>query len=169
MSTDPFAKRTPKKEEPVAETPGVTVSPVGEISLSGKTGPGYEAGLINLRAPTVRDAAETLGIDPEGKLPNVLLAEVIAKWNEVHVFAQDHYRETKGEPAPSAKAAPAQRGKPAGATQAPDWMGLPPSCDHGKKRYVTKVGAKGQWHAWGCPGPKNDQCEDGLDFQNEPK
>jgi hypothetical protein len=58
---------------------------------------------------------------------------------------------------------------PRGATEAPAWMGQPPTCHHGTWKYVTKERADGsRWHAWGCPGPKGNSCE-GLEFVNPPK
>jgi len=67
------------------------------ISLSGKTGPGYEAGLINVSG-TVEEVARFLKLDPEsaqfGASP---FAAIVGVWNKGHIWAQKNYNTAKGD------------------------------------------------------------------------
>jgi hypothetical protein len=148
---------SPFDDTPEAEKPRGAI-----ISLSLKTGPGYEAGLVNVRG-TLPELAELMGMDPA----DANMGTVSAKWNDLHAWVMADY-EGKAHPKGSAPAK-AQNGRPAGAVTAPSFMGTAPECAHGVWKYVTKFKDDGNaWHAWGCPAPKGSGCESGLDFRNDP-
>lgn len=131
------------------------------LSFSAKTGPGYEAGLINIRG-TRTQIAKAFSQDP-----GTSVTDLVALWNSAHVYWAADY-EGKAHPKGSAPAT-SSNGRPAGAGQAPKFMGEAPECTHGVWKYVTKFKEDGNaWHAWGCPAPKGSGCESGLDFRNDP-
>lgn len=61
------------------------------VALSGKTGPGYEAGLVNISG-TVAEVAEFLKLDPESEtFKKSPFAAIVGTWNAGHHWAQGDY------------------------------------------------------------------------------
>lgn len=66
------------------------------VSLSGKTGGGYEAGLINISG-SVADVAAFLKLDVEDATFKASpFAAIVGTWNRGHVWAQKDYKSAGG-------------------------------------------------------------------------
>lgn len=165
MTADPFATAPEEPETPPAQEPkNNTVFATKEDAISDpahypikvtlKGGSGYDAPWLTFDFRSVDDADETLN-GPDG----ARLAGVLAKVQDVAKF----FVSKNVLPAPVRGGG----GSAAPAAKVPDFMGTAPSCEHGTKTYITKVSAKTgkPWHAWGCPGTKDNQCQDGLEFK----
>jgi hypothetical protein len=88
--TDPFPVPAPTATPPTA-TGGL------RISFSGKTGGGYEAGLLNISG-TEEEVAAFLRVDrttPEYKASP--FGTLVARWNQGHVWAQGDYKKASGK------------------------------------------------------------------------
>lgn len=96
VSKEPFSPFPDPAETPDKATDTVVDTPI-RISLSGKTGPGYEAGLINVSG-TVDEVARFLKLDPESDtFRSSPFAAIVGVWNKGHVWAQKNYNTVKGD------------------------------------------------------------------------
>lgn len=187
---DPADKPAPRahKKDPVpAEFP-----PAGEVGLSAKFGVGYEAPMFHVKATDVYTLGALVGYDgPTDVSTRKYFAALTDYWTNVSRIVQGNYTDSRpdrseapkaekeGTPRSFTRVAPQTRSggsRPQQRRQTDDadcsWMydeEVPPECDHGEWKTVTKVGGKGRWYAWGCPGTRDNQCEDGLQFVNKPK
>lgn len=188
---DPADKPAPRahKKNPVpAEFP-----PAGEVGLSAKFGVGYEAPMFHVKATDVYTLGALVGYDgPTDVSTRKYFAALTDYWTNVSRIVQGNYtdsrpdrpetrEETKTAPRGSGtRQAPQARGgatRPQQRRQADDadtsWMydeEVPPECDHGEWKTVTKIGKNNRrWFAWGCPGTQGNQCDDGLQFVDKPK
>lgn len=169
--SDPFAVEPDVADEAQQQTPDPAPEPAKPatsrisvesdhfpIKVTLKGGPGYDAPWLTHDFRSVEEADQILNGPDGARLAGVLtrvqaVAEFFVSKNSTPKTA----RSGGGSSAPTADSAPA-------------WMGSAPSCDHGTKKYVTKLRGDGsRWHAWGCNGTKDNQCEKGLDFKNPPK
>lgn len=193
---DEPAPRTHKRS--LAAAPETSYQPVsslvpsGEVGLSVKFGVGYEAPMFHVKANDVYTLGALVGYDgPTDVSTRKYFGGLTDYWTNVARIIQGNYKDSRPDQeapqetkqvvrgtvtrqAPQARsggARPQQR-----RTQEDDadteWMydvEVPPECDHGEWKTVTKVGAKGRWFAWGCPGTQGNQCSDGLQFVNKPR
>lgn len=166
---DPFSLAPDPADEPAPTVGSVNAQyakPAGEpapegFTLSLKTDERYDAALSVFRFPNITEANRYLSSPEGGK-------EIIGVVQSVQRLVAKN-RELSTAPARSGGAGQSSGGKPPGADGPPSWAPPAPSCGHGTRKYVTKTGAKGQWHAWGCTGPQGDSCDPGLVFFNKPK
>lgn len=70
------------------------------ISLSGKTGTGHEAGLINVSG-TEAEVAAFLRLDTADPAYQASpFSTIVGRWNQGHVWAQGDYKRAQGGKAP---------------------------------------------------------------------
>lgn len=152
--------------------------PTGKVNLSIKLSPGNEAPWFTFEADTLEGVADLVGYERAGESGAALLIGLIEYASQTERYALDTYRKSvpdtlkpgQNKFEKSGGSGGGRPGKPAEAAQAPAWMGAPPSCDHGPRKYVTKTKANGdRWHAWGCSGEQGSNCSPGLIFANAPK
>lgn len=185
MSKDPFQPEedpadTPGGEYPVAETsikavtPDAGAEPYHRYKFTFKSGSGYDAEWFTAAYPTLDEAEDDLT-----GAGAVQLARVLAAGSRVAAYFRGKGPGSQGSGGTASRPTTTSgREKPAGADEPPGWMGKPPFCEHGQRRFVSKKGAKGVWYAWGCPADKDDssKCDGppgsddaGLIFKNKPK
>lgn len=153
---DPFATA------PADDAPAATPAPVASVNntstgtdpkivLTFKEGTGFDSSWIVVHANSVDDADALL---------DQKFADLMAKTKKVAA----HFR--GGEPAAGAQRSSgggqSSNGRPAGATEAPDWMPAPPAPD-----WVYKSGFKNgnTWHAWAPPRKGEGEWQ----FHRQPK
>lgn len=172
--------------------PEVSVS--GEVGLSVKFGVGYEAPMFHVKAADVYTLGALVGYDgPTDVSTRKYFGGLTDYWTNVARIIQGNYKDSRPDPSEAheepkpvvrgtvTRQAPQARGGGARPQQRrtqeddadTEWMydvEVPPECDHGEWKTVTKIG-KGnkRWFAWGCPGTQGNQCSDGLQFLNKPK
>lgn len=137
------------------------------LSLSGRTGQGYEAGLINISG-TVEEVAAFLKLDTESDAWKASpFATIVKTWNAGHVWAQADY---KSKSSGKANAPKVESNRPEGATKSPNWMiPLRTSCPHGERVYWTKFAEDGtQKFAWKCPDPRGCAYPESFEFHDDP-
>lgn len=151
------------------------VYPTGEVGVSFKFGTGYEAPMLHFKASSLEGLADLVGYDRGAESGADLLFGLTEYCANGSKFVTGKYTEVTGRKlntstGGSSGAGGQRKGTPPEANQAPAWMGDPPSCAHGPRKYVTKTKSDGsRWHAWGCSGPQGDNCSPGLEFVNAPK
>lgn len=97
--SDPFPKTTSKTKDAPAAEPEAGL----RISLSGKTGTGFESGLINISG-TVAEVAEFLKLDTSSDtFTRSPFAAIVGTWNAGHHWAQGDYAK-KGQEGRGGKA-----------------------------------------------------------------
>jgi hypothetical protein len=153
--------------------------PTGEAGVSFKLGTGFEAPMIHFKAHSLEGLADIVGYERNGQSGSTLLIGLGEYAAYTSKFLTGTYTTVTGRKlgatggsggSPGSGGGGGRPGRPAEAVQAPAWMGSPPDCAHGARKYVTKTKANGdRWHAWGCSGPQGDNCEPGLIFENAPK
>jgi hypothetical protein len=180
---EPNAKRSPESDPYFA---------TGEVGLSVKFGVGYEAPMFHVKASDVYILGALVGYDgPTDVSTRKYFGGLSDYWTNVARIIQGNYKDSRPDTQEAAhEIKPPSRGASTRSTpqarsggarpqqrRAQDdddtsWMydeEVPPECDHGEWKTVTKVGAKGRWFAWGCPGTQGNQCSDGLQFVNKPR
>ena len=179
MSTDPFAPKPDPADEPEpatsTTTPGPEQGPVvpteyHPYKFTFKSGSGYEAEWFTASYKDL-DSVEN---DLTGERASQL-ARVLEAGSRVAAFFRGKGPGVRGSGSQgSSPQNGGSNGAPAGATQAPSWMGKPPYCRHGEKVYKTGVSKSSGdvWHAWACNGPKDNQCtrdENSFEFKRQSK
>ena len=165
MTADPFATAPEEPETPPAKEPannnvfGTKEDAISDpahypIKATFKGGSGFDAPWLTYDFRSIDEAEELLS-GPDG----ATLANVLGKLQDVAKF----FISKNTLPAPTRGGGGGQ----AAAPSVPAFMGEAPTCEHGTKTYITKVSQKTgkPWHAWGCPGTKDNQCQDGLEFK----
>jgi hypothetical protein len=167
--TDPFAQAPDPVEEAPTDTQ-TTTGPADKPAASEpvdfhpykvtlKAGSGYEAEWVTASYRTL----EELEADFAGPRAGIF-ARVLPEVNKVASFFR------RGGPVKGSNSGGGStgNGKPAGATQAPAWMGSPTACPHGTRVYTSKMRKdnSGYWHAWTCPA-EDRGCK--AEFRNPPK
>lgn len=174
--------------------------PEGEVGLSVKFGTGYEVPMFHVKAKNVYVLADLVGyvpIDP-GAPTRKFAAGLLEYWTNVARIVQANYKASKPavedgpEEAPKATSTRtgtasnrSSSGGPRGGGSRPaprqkeddadtDWMydrEVPPECEHGEWKPVTKVSTKNnrRWYAWGHPGREEGSCNTDLQFVDAPK
>lgn len=147
-----------------------TVDAGEKVVVTIKAGTGFDAPWVVFHAANNAEAADLLGAAQATGL-FALVAEASkslqGQFNVGQILGgrpvQAPAAAEQGWNAGPPQQAPVQQQQPQ-AQNGPPPGHNPPSCPHGVKQYITKVGAKGPWHAWGCPAPKNDPSQCGLEF-----
>jgi hypothetical protein len=169
--------------EPTPETPRASVnSPAvpaeGEVGISFKFGTGFEAPMLHFKARSMEVLADLTGYDRGTETGSDLLFGLVEYCANGSKFVTSKYTEVTGRKLNTTtggggfktSADGPRKGTPPEAAEPPAWMGPPPSCDHGPRKYVSKIKSDGsRWHAWGCSGEQGDNCNPGLKFVNAPK
>jgi hypothetical protein len=161
--------------EPTPDTPRASAntsadSAEGEVGISFKFGTGYEAPMLHFKARSMEVLSDLTGYDRGSETGADLLFGLVEYFANGSKFVTSKYTEVTGRKLNTTSGGGARKGTPPEAATPPAWMGEPPSCAHGPRKYVSKVKNDGsRWHAWGCSGEQGDNCEPGLKFVNAPK
>lgn len=133
---------TDKKEKVV-----VAGSNEGKVVATFKGGSGYDAPWVVVHADDVQDALSQISGDNAALFKQLL--DETAKVGK--------YFSGTGGGKPSGGGQSQQRGKPAGASEAPD--GKPRYCDHGEMVFKSGIGKSNgkPWRAFFCPD-NNKEC-----------